>query len=89
MEILSTVSGEHVCGPEMLQVHSQSSFGSANQIRRMKDYALDEPESREKVIELLQTHAEKYRGTRGARIAARAIATILAAGMLEILQGDA
>lgn len=61
---------------------------STKQIAKLKDYAMETPDKREEAIGALEEYIERYRGTRSAATACKAISTILTVSMLEILQGD-
>jgi uncharacterized LabA/DUF88 family protein len=58
------------------------------QIAKMRDYAMDTPESREQILGTLKEYERKYQGTEEATAASRAITTIMTVSMLEALQSD-
>lgn len=84
---IESLSEAQVAGMELKQMLT-STDPSAEQISRLRDYAMDSPKSRQQVIGALETCIERYRGTRRAAKACSAISTILAVSMLEVLQGE-
>ena len=64
----------------------QRAYDTADQIARMRDYAMDTPEKRGAVLEALEEYTRKHQGSEGATAASRAITTILTVSMLEALQ---
>lgn len=61
---------------------------TAMEIERLREYAMETPESRKQVIGTLEEYTRKYRGTEKGEAASRAISKILAVSMLEALQSD-
>jgi hypothetical protein len=87
MEAIEGLSEAPVAGKGLRQMLS-SIDTRAEQISKLRDYAMDSPKSRKEVIGVLEAYAGRYKGTRRAAKACSAIATILTVSMLEVLQGE-
>lgn len=86
MGAIETLSEAPIAGKELKQM--LSAMGArTEQIAKLRDYAIDSPESRKEVIEALEAYAGRHKGTKRAAKACSAISTILAVSMLEVLQG--
>lgn len=57
------------------------------QIARLKDRAMEAPESRKAVVKTLEQYMQKKRGTKEGQAAQQAISLIITVSMLEVLQG--
>ncbi len=57
------------------------------QIARLKDRAIETPDSRKAVVKTLEQYMQRRRGTKEGQAAKRAISLIITVSMLEVLQG--
>jgi len=70
-----------------LQRTEKTPRASARHIAQLRDMAVEAPERRAEIIAALEEQIARGRGTASAKAACRAITTITAVSMLEILQG--
>ena len=81
------VAYERKVSERMLDGLPERMSGEIRQIARLKDYAVEAPESRKDVVKTLEQYMRRKRGTREGRAAQRAISIIITVSMLEALQG--
>lgn len=87
MGIAPLVAYERRVGEQMLDSLPGCASTEIRQIARLKDYAIDAPESRKAVVKTLERYMLKKRGTKEGRAAQTAISLIITVSMLEVLQG--